>query len=307
VRYVLWLIIIGLLLGASACDIEVLGGEFVTPTPAVTAGPTPTPLIFGRPGEQPTATPRPPTPTPTLIPTPIPGVEATPTKEPEISDRMVTVPAGSFIMGCDTGELDEQPPHEVDLPAFEIDQFEVTNADFARFVEATGYQTDAEKEGLSRNWRDAAKGKDDHPAVYVSWNDAQAFCQWLGKRLPAEAEWEKAARGTDGRLYPWGNDYDPSKLNGKDSGIRGTAPVGSFPEGVSPYEVFDMAGNVWEWTADWYEPYPGCTFQSDYFGQKYRVLRGGGWFETAEWVRTAVRNANSEIAANDDLGFRCAR
>ncbi len=306
-RYVLWLVIIGLLFGASACDIEVLGGEFVTPTPAVTAGPTPTPLIFGRPGTQPTATPRPPTPTLTPTPTPIPGVEATPTKEPAIPEQMVTVPAGPFLMGSDSGEPDEQPPHEVDLPAFEIDRFEVTNADFAQFVEATGYQTDAEKEGLSRIWRDAAEGKDDHPVVYVSWNDAQAFCRWLGKRLPTEAEWEKAARGTDGRLYPWGNDYDPGKLNGKDSGIRGTAPVGSFPEGVSPYEIFDMAGNVWEWTADWYEPYPGCTFRSDYFGQKYRVLRGGGWFETAEWVRTTVRNANSETAANDDLGFRCAR
>jgi len=220
---------------------------------------------------------------------------------------MVTVSASPFIMGCDTGKPDEQPPHEVDLPAFEIDQFEVINADFARFVDATGYQTDAEKEGLSRIWRDAAEGKDDHPVVYVSWNDAQAFCQWLGKRLPTEAEWEKAARGTDGRLYSWGNDYDSSKLNGKDSGIRGTAPVGSFPEGASPYGCMDMAGNVWEWTADWYEPYPGCTFQSDYFGQKYRMLRGGGWFETAEWVRTTVRNANSEIAANDDVGFRCAR
>ncbi len=302
-KYGLGFILIGLLLGVTACDVEVLGGEFVTATPAVTAGPTPTPLIFGWPGEQPTATPRPPTPTPT----PVSEAEATPAQKPEILEQMVTVSAGPFIMGSDTGEPDEQPPHEVDLPAFEIDQFEVTNADFARFVEATGYQTDAEKQGLSRIWRDAASGKDDHPVVYVSWNDAQAFCRWLGKRLPTEAEWEKAARGTDGRLYPWGSDYDPQKLNGKDSGVRGTTPVGSFPAGVSPYGCMDMAGNVWEWTADWYEPYPGSTFRSDYFGQKYRVLRGGGWFETAEWVRTTVRNANSETAANDDLGFRCAR
>jgi ribose transport system permease protein len=274
-----------------------------TPT-SVQVLPTPTPV------------PPPPTPTPRATPTPTPtavtetGATAEATQVPTVppvTDDMVEIPAGPFIMGSDTGAEDEAPAHEVDLPAFEMDKFEVTNADFARFVEATGYQTDAEKEGRTKNWRGAAQGKDNHPVVFVSWNDAVAYCRWLGKRLPTEAEWEKAARGTDGRTYPWGNEWDPSKANTKESGLRGTAAVGSFGAGASPYGVEDMAGNVWEWTADWYEPYPGSTYKSDYFGQKFKVLRGGAWFETPDFVRTTVRNANNETAANDDIGFRCAR
>jgi len=220
---------------------------------------------------------------------------------------MVLIPAGPFTMGSDTGGEDEAPAHQVDLPAFKIDRFEVTNADFARFVEATGYQTDAEKAGSTNTWRSYAEGRDNHPVVKVSWNDARAYCEWAGKRLPTEAEWEKAARGTDGRTYPWGNEYDPKKLNAKDSGIRGTTAVGSYPEGASPYGLLDMAGNVWEWTADWYQGYPGSTYQSPYYGEQFKVLRGGGWFETAEFVRTTTRNANSVTAANDDAGFRCAK
>jgi ribose/xylose/arabinose/galactoside ABC-type transport system permease subunit/formylglycine-generating enzyme required for sulfatase activity len=279
-------------------------------TPAVVASPTAAPTSFK---VLPTPTPVPPPPTPTPRPTPTPAptsseAEATegPTPPP-VTDIMIEIPAGPFTMGSDTGAEDEAPAHEVDLPAFEIDKFEVANADFAQFVEATGYQTDAEKEGRSKDWRNAAQGKDNHPAVFVSWNDAVAYCEWLGKRLPTEAEWEKAARGTDGRMYPWGNGWDPSKANVKDTGLRGTAAVGSFGAGASPYGVEDMAGNVWEWTADWYEAYPGSDYHSDYFGQRFRVLRGGAWFETADFVLTTVRNANSETAANDDLGFRCAR
>jgi ribose transport system permease protein len=300
---------------------EERAAEQLTPTPALAVGPgtptaTPTTLKV-----LPTPTPVPAPPTPTPRPTPAPAPTQTPaeaetTLEAEatetptlipVTDIMTEVPTGPFIMGSDTGAEDEAPAHEVDLPAFEIDVFEVTNADFAKFVEATGYQTDAEKEGRTRNWRSVAEGKDNHPVVFVSWNDAVAYCQWLGKRLPTEAEWEKAARGTEGRIYPWGNDYDPAKANVKDTGLRGTAVVGSFGAGASPYGVEDMAGNVWEWTADWYEAYPGSDSQSDYFGQRFKVLRGGGWFETADAVRTTVRNANSETAASDDVGFRCAR
>lgn len=260
----------------------------------------------------PTPVPHPPTPTPMPTPTPAPTLppeaEATASPTPlRITDIMVEVPAGPFTTGSEAGNEDEAPAHEVDLPAFEIDKFEVTNADFAQFVEATGYQTDADKEGRTKNWRSTAEGKDNHPVVFVSWNDAMAYCQWVGKRLPTEAEWEKAARGTDGRIYPWGDEWDPAKANVKETGLRGTAAVGSFGAGASPYGAEDMAGNVWEWTVDWYEAYPGSDYQSDYFGQQFRVLRGGGWFETAEWVRTTVRNANSAIAANDDIGFRCAR
>lgn len=294
-----------------------------TPTPVAGAGtpsaaalPTPTPTTLK---VLPTPTPVPPPPTPTPLPTPTPAptpaeteaaTEAKATQEPTpppVTDIMVEIPAGPFTMGSDTGAEDEAPAHEVDLPAFEIDRFEVTNADFSVFVDATGYQTDAEKEGRTRNWRSAGEGKDNHPVVFVSWNDAVAYCEWVGKRLPTEAEWEKAARGTDGRLYPWGDDWDPSKTNVKDTGLRGTAVVGSFGAGASPYGAEDMAGNVWEWTADWYEPYPGSDFESDYFGQRFRVLRGGAWFETPDFVRTTVRNANTETAASDEIGFRCAR
>jgi len=220
---------------------------------------------------------------------------------------MVEIPAGPFTMGSDTGEGDEAPAYEVDLSAFEVDKFEVSNADFGQFVEATGYQTDAEKEGRSKNWRNAAEGKDNHPVVYVSWNDAVAYCEWVGKRLPTEAEWEKAGRGTKGWMYPWGDEWDPSKANVKDTGLRGTAAVGSFGAGASFYGVEDMAGNVWEWTADWYEPYPGSTYQSDYFGQRFKVVRGGGWFEMDDAVRTTNRDLTSVTAANDDMGFRCTR
>jgi formylglycine-generating enzyme required for sulfatase activity len=280
------------------------------PSPSATAPPTSLPTVeFKTPLPEPTEaqviptnTPVPSPPTPTPLPTSEEVQEG-----PAVTDVMVEVPAGTFTMGNDNGKKDEAPAHEVDLPAFEIDKFEVTNADFALFVEATDHQTDAEKMGLSRTWRDAAEGKDNHPVAYVGWNDAVAYCEWVGKRLPTEVEWEKAARGTDGRLYPWGNEYDPNKLNGKDSGIRGTTAVGSFADSASPYGVFDMAGNVWEWTADWYEAYPGSSYQSPYYGEQFKVVRGGGWFETADFLRTTARNATSDTAANDDLGFRCAR
>ncbi|MCD6552686.1 MAG: formylglycine-generating enzyme family protein [Chloroflexi bacterium] len=316
-RLKLWVLLAVSLLLLTACEVEVPGGGFLTATPAST-GPTPTPVIIGRPEVKPTDTPMPmpptPTPRPTFTPASTPVVGETPeaTSQPaeettQPAADMVLIPAGPFIMGSDSDDPDEAPQHEVDLPAFEIDLFEVTNAQFAAFVEATGYQTDAEKGGEA-GWRGFyTEGKDNHPVVKVSWNDAVAYCKWVGKRLPTEAEWEKAARGTDGRIYPWGNEWDPARLNSYQSGYRGTTPVGSFADGVSPYGVFDMAGNVWEWTADWYLPYPGSNYQDPYFGKENKVTRGGGWFEEPPQVRTSNRNCTSPIAANDDLGFRCAR
>jgi len=275
----------------------------------------------------PTPTPRPYPPTPTLAPTPTPRpteVVSTPTREVEVKEKeeaapsptetptpepvsseVVLVPAGEFIMG--TTFEDESPPHEVFVEAFEIDKFEVTNEEFERFVTETGYQTDAEKAGEEDNWWAYAGGKPRHPVVKVTWDDAVAYCQWAGKRLPTEIEWEKAARGTEGLIYPWGNEWDPAKANTKESGYRGTTVVGSFPQGASPYGVMDMAGNVAEWTSDWYKAYPGSDFSSPYFGEKYRVIRGGGWFSDQELVRTTERSASSEELRNDDVGFRCAR
>lgn len=318
-----------------ACRITVPGGGFppVTPTPSQ---PTPTPIILGftrTPQVQPTNTPLPPPPTPTPrpSPTPMPTQAATeapeaeqgeveepaaeteaeaPTETPALipSTEMVEIPAGPFTMGYNEGLPDERPEHEVDLPAYQIDIFEVTNSQFAAFVEATDYQTDAEQSGSSQTWRtEYTEGKDNVPVVRASWNDATAYCAWVGKRLPTEAEWEKAARGPEGFLYPWGNTFDPTIVNGKDSGLRGPVSVGTFGESVSPYGLFDMAGNVWEWTDSWYQPYPGSISESPYYGEEFRVLRGGGWFDTETELRATRRSANISTAANDDIGFRCAK
>jgi len=268
----------------------------------------------------PTSTPVPPPPTPTFTPAPTPAEKATPvgaTPTPaaptpaapaKLQVPMIAIPAGEFIMGSDR-EV-ERPSHTVSLPAFEIDQFEVTNEQFARFVKETGYKTTAEKAGDSMSWSAYAAGKPNNPVVKVSWDDAVAYCQWMGKRLPTEAEWEKAARGTDGRLYPWGNEWASGKANTKEAGYRGTTITGSFPGGASPYGVMDMAGNVAEWTSDWFQPYPGYPggdSAAQFFGQKYRVIRGGGWFSDKEMVRTTTRSCSSVDLANDDVGFRCAR
>jgi formylglycine-generating enzyme required for sulfatase activity len=267
--------------GEAAAELSALAGE--------TSGQPPTTLAPTATFQPPTATPFPPAPPAAA------GV------------GMIAIPAGEFTMGSENKI--ERPPHTVFVDAFEIDQFEVTNEQFERFIAETGYVTDAEKTG-DTSWRYYATNKPNHPVVKVSWNDAKAFCEWAGKRLPTEAEWEKAARGTDGRTYPWGNDWDVDKANTKEAGYRGTVIVGSFPAGASPYGVMDMAGNVAEWTSDWFQPYPGYPGgdgEAQYFGEKYRVIRGGGWFSDEELVRTTERSASSVELANDDVGFRCAR
>ena len=240
--------------------------------------------------------------TPTEVRATITSIPTTP--RPAVEAAMIAIPAGEFTMGSDVE--DERPPHVVFVDGFEIDKLEVTNEDFEKFVAETGHVTDAEQAGET-SWLYYARGKPQHPVVKVSWNDANAFCQWAGKRLPTEAEWEKAARGTDARSYPWGNQWDAARANAKEAGNRGTTAVGSFPAGASPYGVMDMAGNVAEWTTDWFKAYPGGDFYSPYFGEKYRVIRGGGWFSDQNLVRTTERSASSMTLANDDVGFRCAR
>jgi serine/threonine-protein kinase len=253
-----------------------------------------------------------------VIPPILPTMPAQ-TIELQMSERdgaeMVFVPAGDFYMGSRdsddaNADNDEKPMHPVSLDDFLIDKFEVTNADFARFVEATGYQTDAEKEGLSRNWRDAAEGQDNHPVVYVSWNDAVAYCEWVGKRLPTEAEWEKTARGTDGKIWPWGNDWDEDKVNSSEAGPGHTTAVGSYPDGASPYGCMDMAGNVWEWVADWYQgdyyqAAPDRNPQGPNQGVS-RVVRGGSWALPQRLNRCTGRFGFLPWVSRDDLGFRCA-
>jgi formylglycine-generating enzyme required for sulfatase activity len=270
----------------------------------VTQAPPPSPEVGSGNSGQKTVTPataplKPvaPSPVPAVVPFALGG---------EVVAEMVEVPAGLFVMGSDSADPDESPPHEVELPTFYIDRYEVTNGQFRAFVEATGYQTDAEKAG-KRNWKDYSLGKANHPVAKVSWNDAAAFCEWVGKRLPTEEEWEKAARGTDGRAYPWGNEFDASRANVKLTGLRGTAAVGSFPAGASPYGAEDMSGNVWEWTASPYLGYPGSTYQDPHYGEELKVTRGGGWFDDEQQVRTANRHAADPLTASDDIGFRCAQ
>lgn len=310
VRTAAFFVVVLLLIG---CGVE--GVTDVTPT----APPQPTqpftPIAIE---STPTSPPAPPTPTPrptsTTAPTQPPqptiaGETAQPTETPKpgVDSPMLDIPAGTFKMGSDSSKsADAKPAHSVDVKAFKLDQFEVTNADFKKFVGATNYQTDAQKAG-NKDWSVYAQGKDNNPVVKASWNDATAFCQWAGKRLPTEAEWEYAARGDKDLAFPYGNDFDPKKQNGKDSGIRGTTVVGSYPAGASPFGVHDMAGNVWEWTSDVAKPYPGNTTASKLYGSDLYIIRGGGWFDVADQLATFNRNSAKPDTANDDIGFRCAQ
>ena len=201
---------------------------------------------------------------------------------------------------------------KVQVQGFYIDKYEVTNRQFEVFANATGYRTDAEQKNEARTWlTEDTSGKDSHPAVWMSWNDAQAYCKWAGKRLPTEAEWEKAARGDDARLWPWGNNWDNKRLNAGEGGRKTTTPVGNFANGASPYGVMDLAGNVWEWVNDWYGV---ATYQSGVNsdpkgpeGGEDRVLRGGGFNNGLHDVRVANRHKGGQAGYAPDHGFRCAR
>jgi eukaryotic-like serine/threonine-protein kinase len=273
--------------------------------------------------------------TPSLTPLPQAGDSII---SPKDGMELVYIPAGNFIMGATSGDPNagsyEMPQHTVSLSAFRMDRTEVTNAMFAAFVQATGYITDAEYGGTGTvldfnqsgspwvndypgaNWRTplitgaGISGLDRRPVVQVSWNDAAAYCNWAGRRLPTEAEWEKAARGADGRLYPWGStDPGPGLLNfNRQAGSL--TDVGSYPAGASPYGILDMLGNAYEWVADWYDPSyysksPATDPQGPASGS-FHVIRGGGWNYGLDWTRTTSR---SKLAADyrvETLGFRCA-
>jgi formylglycine-generating enzyme required for sulfatase activity len=245
------------------------------------------------------------TPTP-MPPAPIPGVGATQTRSAD-GMTMVYVPAGTFPMGSAASDPDaqyeEKPQHQVTLDAFWIDRTEVTNAQYGRCVEAGTCQ----KSTLAD---DAAYNGAGYPVVGVAWQDAADYCRWAGGRLPSEAEWEYAARGLDGRIYPWGDTFDGAKVNatGKDDGYEYTAPVGSFPAGASWIGALDMAGNVWEWTNDWYASYPAepqVNPGGPADGQT-RALRGGSWYADPEIVRAAYRGNDALDLRNGSTGFRCA-
>jgi formylglycine-generating enzyme required for sulfatase activity len=266
-----------------------------------------------------------------------------------LNDDMALVPAGEFLMGSPAdsdGLPDEQPQRLVLTGTFLIDRNEVTNAAYERFVQATGHRAPMNANPASTVWEKNApiSGIGNHPVINVSWEDAVAYCTWMGRRLPTEAEWEKAARGTDGRRYPWGNEWDFKKANSasywagrtidfqsgadweafwirgegskisKDKGIKGevlTMPIASFPESTSPYGLHDMAGNVAEWVQDWYNPnYYKDAPLSDPQGPSrgaIKAMRGGSWLKPAISLRTSDRDWGTMDSRPSGTGIRCAK
>jgi formylglycine-generating enzyme required for sulfatase activity len=235
--------------------------------------------------------------------------------KPEVTadpNPMVLIPAGEFIMGYNDRMPDEGPQHKVYLKDYYIDLYEVTNAQYKKFIDATHRRSPSH----FRN-RTYPKGKANHPVTEVTWYDADAYCTWAGKRLPTDAEWEKAARGTDGRMFPWGNEFDINKANTPQRWAAlnqqgDTMPVGSFPDGVSPYGVYDMSGNVWEWTSSWYKAYPGNKHPSENYGEQYKTLKGGSWFDCSFYkcgMSAPVFNRAFFVRGTHttSFGFRCAK
>jgi serine/threonine-protein kinase len=224
---------------------------------------------------------------------------------------LVYVPSGSFMMGsADTDSLaypGEKPQHPVTLDAFWIDQTEVTNKQYAACISDGGCTPLSATSSSTRTTYYGTVQFDGFPVIYVDWNQANAYCLWAGRELPSEAQWEKAARGTDARIYPWGNDAPNDIFLNYNQNIGDTTRVGSYEKGKSFYGAYDMAGNAWEWVNDWYDVYPGGDASaSRYFGQKYRVLRGGSWDLDSNLVRSAARVGSIPSETSGDSGFRCA-
>ena len=237
------------------------------------------------------------------------GVDAVVNGTPVVSEigSTVDIPDGTFLMGNNNGPDEEKPEHNVHISAFQIDRFEITVGQYREYVNKTQHKTSAEdaNEPITRTWKvDDTPDRWEHPVRFVSWWDADAYCHWRGGRLPTEAEWEYAARGTDGRLYPWGNNFDASLVPAGD-----TSPVGFYSKDVSPFGVYDMSGNVWEWTNDWFDPlyYRSSATDNPVVPQTtdQKTIRGGGFNGTADDLRVTRRIHNFAVTYHPDVGFRC--
>jgi formylglycine-generating enzyme required for sulfatase activity len=226
---------------------------------------------------------------------------------------MVFVPEGEFLMGSpdsdDMASDDEKPQHTVMLDAFWIDRYEVLNAQYAACVRAESCAPPSSTSSSSREMYYGNPEYDAYPVIHVSWEDARRYCEWAGQRLPTQAEWEKAARGTGGQMYPWGNEFIRDYVNA-DGVVGDTTAVGAYPQGISPYGALDMSGNVWEWVNDWYDPGYYANSPTDNppgpSEGEYRVLRGGSYSDGPGSVRAAAHNDYSPDSNNNELGFRCA-
>jgi formylglycine-generating enzyme len=221
---------------------------------------------------------------------------------------MVLVPGGEFTMGSGQGDDDEQPLHRVVLDSFYLDTFEVTNGRFAKFVEAIQSEPPW---GFADQETPVVHA--DRPVRWVNWMEALGYCLWAGKRLPTEAEWEKAARGTDGRVYPWGNDPPTAAhaVFGLQEGAETVSPIGNRDKGTSPYGVHDLAGNLYEWVTDWYdEEFYTQTPSSNPRGPgegTAKVQRGGSYINQPYRLRAAFRTKGDPTEHDPHVGFRCAQ
>ena len=267
--------------------------------------------------------------TPTAVPTQAPGPIATETPaapelpEVEAPEGMVYIPAGEFQMGCDPEHnggfsciADELPLHTVKLDGYFIDQFEVTNVKYAECIAADGCEFPSRTNSETRESYFENPEFANYPVIFVTWKDANDFCTWAGKRLPTEAEWEKAARGSKPIAYSWGDESPTCDLvnsynnQGNANCAGDTQAVGSYAAGNSEYGVADMAGNVWEWVSDWYsEDYYAMSPVNNPTGPEgstNKVLRGGGWGSKGPQLLTASRAFDPDFNSSNDAGFRCA-